>query len=93
MNHKTLLQSKAAKYRAYAHWVTDAEIAQSILSLASDLEHQAMMPDEEDVRTRAYDLWRNAGRPENRDDEFWLLAENEVCHRFKNNYGNDKKGK
>ena len=31
-----------------------------------------------DIRTRAYDLWRRAGEPENRDEEFWLLAEQEL---------------
>ncbi|QJP12983.1 DUF2934 domain-containing protein [Starkeya sp. ORNL1] len=27
------------------------------------------------VRIRAYQLWENAGRPEGRDVEFWLMAE------------------
>ena len=37
-----------------------------------------MQPDEEDIRTRAYDLWKQAGEPEGRDEEFWLLAEQEL---------------
>jgi hypothetical protein len=78
MNHREQLQTKAQKYRAYVRWVTDPEIAASILSLASDLEKQAMQPDEEDIRTRAYDLWREAGEPEGRDEEYWLLAEQEL---------------
>jgi hypothetical protein len=72
------LQVKAQKYRAYVRWIDDQEIAASILSLASDLEQQAMQPDEEDIRTRAYDRWREAGEPEGRDEEYWLLAEQEL---------------
>jgi|HubBroStandDraft_5_1064220.scaffolds.fasta_scaffold07701_5 hypothetical protein len=29
----------------------------------------------EEIQTRAYQLWEEAGRPEGRDEEFWLLAE------------------
>jgi hypothetical protein len=72
------LQVKAQKYRAYVRWIDDEEIAASILSLASDLEQQAMQPDEEDIRSRAYDLWREAGEPEGQDEEYWLLAEQEL---------------
>ncbi len=32
-------------------------------------------PSEEQIRTRAYELWEEAGKPEGRDDEFWFLAE------------------
>jgi hypothetical protein len=30
------------------------------------------------VRERAYALWQDEGRPEGRDAEFWLTAEQEV---------------
>jgi hypothetical protein len=70
---KHLLQSKAAKYREYGRFVIDPEIAQSIFELASELEQRAVQPEEEDIRTRAYDLWRKAGEPEDRNEEFWLL--------------------
>jgi Protein of unknown function (DUF2934) len=72
------LQVKAQKYRDYVRWINDAEIARSILSLAAELEQRAMQPDEEDIRTRAYDLWRQAGEPGGRDEEFWHLAEQEL---------------
>lgn len=78
MHQREQLQVKAAKYRAYVRWINDPEIAQSILTLAFELERQAMQPDEEDIRTRAYDLWKEAGEPEGRDEEFWLLAEQEL---------------
>ncbi|MDB5505347.1 MAG: hypothetical protein JWR89_5249 [Tardiphaga sp.] len=37
-----------------------------------------MQPNEEDIRTRAYDLWKQAGEPKGRDDDFWHLAEQEL---------------
>jgi hypothetical protein len=77
------LQFKAAKYRKYVRWVSDPATAQNILGLAADLERQAMQSDEEDIRTRAYDLWMKAGEPENRDEEFWLLAEQELRNEYK----------
>jgi hypothetical protein len=35
-------------------------------------------PSDERVRVRAHQLWEQAGKPEGRDEEFWLQAENEV---------------
>jgi hypothetical protein len=58
--------------------MTDPDAAERILNLADELEKQAMQPDEEDIRTRAYDLWKQAGEPEDRDEEFWHLAEQEL---------------
>lgn len=33
------------------------------------------------IRGRAHELWEEAGRPQGRDFEFWLLAETEVMDR------------
>ena len=33
---------------------------------------------EEKVRTRAYELWLEAGSPEGRDEEFWQQAQSQV---------------
>jgi hypothetical protein len=33
---------------------------------------------DEQIRTRAWQLWEEAGRPEGRDEEFWYEAEKEV---------------
>ena len=33
---------------------------------------------EERIRTLAYQLWEDAGCPDNRSDEFWLQAEDEI---------------
>jgi hypothetical protein len=35
-------------------------------------------PSEEDIRKRAHELWEHAGKPENRDEEFWRLAERDL---------------
>ena len=33
---------------------------------------------EDTVRTLAYSKWEDAGRPDDREEEFWLEAEDEV---------------
>jgi len=78
VERRAYLQDKADKYRGYVNWIGDSETARRILGLASELEQQAMEPDEENIRTRAYDLWKLAGEPEDRDEEFWLQAEQEL---------------
>ena len=62
-------------------WLSDRETAQRILTLTNELEQQASAmekPSEEDIRKRAHELWEHAGKPENRDEEFWRLAEQEL---------------
>lgn len=78
MDQRAHLLVKAEKYRGHARRMTDPDAAERILNLADELEKQAMQPDEEDIRTRAYDLWKQAGEPEDRDEEFWHLAEQEL---------------
>jgi hypothetical protein len=78
VDQRAYLLVKAEKYRAFASSIADPDIAERILTLAYELETEAMQPDEEDIRTRAYDLWKQAGDPEDRDEEFWLLAEQEL---------------
>jgi hypothetical protein len=39
------------------------------------------MSNYDDVAKRAYELWEEAGKPEGRETEHWLQAENEVRHR------------
>jgi hypothetical protein len=36
------------------------------------------MSDYNEVSKRAYELWENAGKPDGKDNEFWLQAEREV---------------
>jgi Protein of unknown function (DUF2934) len=35
-------------------------------------------PTEEQIRERAYQLWEAAGKPEDREQEFWYQAEGEL---------------
>jgi hypothetical protein len=35
-------------------------------------------PDNEQIRTRAHQLWEQAGKPDGREDEFWHQAEREL---------------
>ena len=37
-------------------------------------------PTKEQIIHRAYELWEQAGKPEGRDDEFYHLAEQELCN-------------
>jgi hypothetical protein len=78
VDQRAYLLVKAEKYRRYASSIGDPAAAERILNLAHELEMEAMQPDEEDIRTRAYDLWKQAGEPEDRDEDFWLLAEQEL---------------
>ncbi|WP_084518397.1 DUF2934 domain-containing protein [Bradyrhizobium sp. 26S5] len=38
---------------------------------------------DEAVAARAYKLWEKAGKPEERDEEFWHLAEQELLNEDK----------
>jgi Protein of unknown function (DUF2934) len=38
-------------------------------------------PSDEEVRARAYQLWRDAGEPEGRSDAFWYQAEKELLQK------------
>ena len=40
-------------------------------------------PTDEQIRTRAHQLWEQAGKPEGREDEFWRLAEQELLNEDK----------
>jgi hypothetical protein len=35
-------------------------------------------PSEDEIRTRAHQLWELAGKPEGKEDQFWLEAEREL---------------
>jgi Protein of unknown function (DUF2934) len=37
-------------------------------------------PTEEQIREHAYQLWEVAGKPEDREQEFWYQAEHELKH-------------
>lgn len=56
---------------------TPADAANSV-SLNSAKTPRRPGPDEEQIRTRAYALWEQAGRPEGDGLQFWLEAEREL---------------
>jgi len=37
-----------------------------------------MQIDREKIRQRAHQLWEQAGKPEGKDDDFWLQAERQL---------------
>lgn len=40
-------------------------------------------PSQKEIEARAYQLWEQAGRPEDREAEFWRLAEQELRNQDK----------
>jgi hypothetical protein len=38
-------------------------------------------PAEDQIRARAHELWEQAGKPQGREDELWLLAEKDLSER------------
>lgn len=44
----------------------------------TDLAADAPMPAEEDIRTRAYQLWLAAGSPDGRAEEYWEEARQQL---------------
>jgi hypothetical protein len=41
----------------------------------------ALPPSHKEIATRAEALWRDKGSPQGCDDELWLEAERQLCHR------------
>jgi hypothetical protein len=35
-------------------------------------------PSEEQIRQRAHELWEQAGKPDGKEDQFWLEAERQL---------------
>jgi hypothetical protein len=42
-------------------------------------------PSEREIMERAYQIWERNGRPENREDEFWHQAQQELRTEDKSN--------
>ena len=42
------------------------------------MEIMMAFPTDDQIRTRAHQLWEQAGRPEGREQEFWHQAEQEL---------------
>ena len=42
-------------------------------------------PSDKEIAARAYKLWEENGRPENKEEAFWHLAEQELTNEDKSN--------
>ena len=53
--------------------------------MGSFLTRRTAMPEpsQKEIEARAYQLWEQAGRPEDREAEFWRLAEQELRNQDK----------
>jgi hypothetical protein len=49
-------------------------------------------PTPDHIRQRAYELWQLAGRPEDREDEFWYEAERELQNSDSTDYPDERSG-
>ncbi|WP_145831482.1 DUF2934 domain-containing protein [Bradyrhizobium huanghuaihaiense] len=59
--------------------VKDETAGQRFRSFAEELKRKLFrMMRRGEVRARAYELWEQAGRPTDRDLDFWLEAEREI---------------
>jgi hypothetical protein len=79
------LRRKIAQTRRLASAVTDRTTQRRLADLQDELTEKlrrfprrgASIP-ESRIRARAHELWEQHGRPEGRDEEFWLRAEREL---------------
>ena len=73
IEHQIELATRAASL------VRDETTVQRFRSFADELKRKLLrIMRRGQVRARAYDLWEQAGRPIDRDLEFWLEAERQI---------------
>jgi hypothetical protein len=90
--HKQLeLERKLAQTRRLAHVSLDPVTEQRLTGLIIELsERIGRIADRkgritrDQVRSRAFDLWEQHGRPVGRDKEFWLRAERDLIEDAEN---------
>jgi hypothetical protein len=63
--------------------VSDQTTVQRLQAFVEDLKHKLMQivdgrRNKHEIRTRAREIWEQAGQPEGRDVEFWVQAEAEI---------------
>jgi hypothetical protein len=80
------LERKIDQANRIASRLNDPTTVERLTSWAQDLRHRLRQILEtsrtkHQVRTRAYELWEQSGRPAGRDEEFWLQAEAEIKRR------------
>jgi hypothetical protein len=73
LEHQIDLATRAASL------VRDESTGQRFRSFADELKRRLLrMMRRGKVRTRAYELWEQAGRPSNRELDFWLEGERQI---------------
>jgi hypothetical protein len=73
------LRKRAEGYRRMRKLVTDDRAGKALDELADESEMTAeKLEKRHQTRERAHELWIERGRPEGRDVEFWLEAEEEL---------------
>jgi hypothetical protein len=73
IEHQIELATRAAAF------VKDETTVQRFRSFAEELKRKLRcMMRRGQVRARAYELWQQAGRPTDRDLDFWLEAERQI---------------
>ena len=83
MNRKRIVASvlaKAKKYRRFTRMIGDPETARRMLDLTEELKQTALAlakADEDRIRIRAQEIWKENGKPSGRNQEFWYQAEQE----------------
>ncbi len=79
MNNSRNLRQRAARYRRMRRHITDPAADRAASDLADEMERTAEeMERRLHIRELAHALWVSHGRPQGRDEEFWLAAEREV---------------
>jgi hypothetical protein len=73
------LRHQAELAARIADVVKDESTSQRLKHFAREVGERLLRPMRRSkVRTRAYELWEAAGRPPDRDLEFWLEAERQI---------------
>jgi hypothetical protein len=77
------LERKIEQASRIASRVTDPTFYQRLTVWVDELNQRlqkrlAARRSKEQIRTRAHELWEHHGRPDGRDEEFWLQAELEL---------------
>jgi hypothetical protein len=79
MRKASELRERAERYRRLKKQIDDPATVRAICELAGELEMTAdALERRHDIRERAHKIWREQGRPEGCDVEFWLQAEREL---------------
>jgi Protein of unknown function (DUF2934) len=76
LEHQLELATRATAY------ISDETTVRRLKKYAEELKQKLFqMVRRPKVRARAYELWEQAGRPHDRDLEFWLEAERQIKER------------